>query len=332
MRTKSVIKIILSSTVLQLIIVISGFLLPRFFLKEYGSEINGLVASIKQFITYFSIAGAGIAVASSAALYKPLAENDLAKTNGILSATKVHYFQTAKVFFTLIFFFIIIYPFMIQSSLSYTFIINVIFIISLGAIVEQILVNKYSVLLIADQKNHIISKTTTIGVIINTVTSILLIKLSFSVIAVLIVTALTFYIRLFLLIRYVKKNYPYVDFKVIPDMPAISGRWDAFAYQISGIMTAYSPVVIISIFGGLKEVSVYSIYNMVFSSLTMIVAIFSAGLSATFGNIMARREKDVLDNSFNLYEYFYFIITFFCYTCAFKLIIPFISIYTKGIN
>ncbi|MDZ5473312.1 hypothetical protein SM124_16460 [Bacillus sp. 31A1R] len=332
MRTKRAIRIVLSSTLLQLIIVFSGLLLPRFFLEAYGSEVNGLVASIKQFLGYFSIAGAGIAVASNAALYKPLAEQDINQTNGILAATKAYFYQTGFIFSLLLLLFIASFPFIIQTNLSSSFIMLAIFIIGLGAIVEQVLVNKFTVLLVADQRNYIISRTTTVGVIINTVVSILFIKLNFSVLTILLVTTLTFYLRLLLMKRYIRKNYPKVDFNVKPSMDAIKGRWDAFGYQISGIITVYSPVVIISIFCGLKEASVYSIYNMVFGSLTMIVSIFSAGLSASFGNIIASDEKKVLIKSFNTYEHLYFMVTFFCYLCALILIIPFVSLYTKGIN
>ena len=57
-------------------------------LKYYGSEINGLVSSINQFIVYFNLVEAGLSGAAIYALYKPLAENNHKAINSIVSAAR----------------------------------------------------------------------------------------------------------------------------------------------------------------------------------------------------------------------------------------------------
>ena len=66
---------------------IAGFIVPKIMLLNYGSEINGLVSSITQFINYFVIVEAGL-TAAAVFLYKPLAENQH-KINEVVSTTKV---------------------------------------------------------------------------------------------------------------------------------------------------------------------------------------------------------------------------------------------------
>lgn len=332
MRTKNAIKIIFSSTLLQLIVVISGLILPRLLIREYGSSINGLVMSIKQFVTYFSIVGAGIGIASNVALYKPLADDNIQEINGILSATAAFFRQTGFFFVILILTFTLIYPFIVREELPVILIVSLILIISIALIVEHIFMGKYKVLLIADQRNYIVSKITGQGIIINTIISVILIKMHFSIVIVQIGATLSYLIKLYLIRRYIKKNYSKFSYKGKPATEAIKGRWGAFAYQVPGIIITYTPIVVITILCGLKEVSRYAVYNMVFGSLGMIVGIFSAGFSASFGNVIAKNETDILKKSFNTYEHVLFIVTFFCYASTLKLIKPFIAIYTKGIT
>jgi O-antigen/teichoic acid export membrane protein len=331
-RTKNALKIVSASMVEQVVIVVCGLILPRLLIQEYGSEVNGLVSSIKQFLTYFSVVSSGISVASNAALYQPLARNDHKKINGILSATAVFFRKSAYLFIALLSVLALVYPFAVRSSVPKTDIFLLILILSAGMIMEYMFLGKYRTLITADQKLYVEANLQSQGFILNLAVSVVLIYLHFSILVVQLVATLVYILRAFRLIRYVKTNYSYVDFKVEPDMDSISNRWAAFSYQVSSIVISYTPVVLLTFMAGLKDVSVYSVYNMVFSAILMIVNVFSSGLSASFGNLIARNEKRALLKSYNTYEYIYFTITFLCYACALKLILPFISIYTKNIN
>ena len=44
---------------LQIVVFISGIILPRFILQAYGSSINGMITSVNQFLTYLGLAEAG---------------------------------------------------------------------------------------------------------------------------------------------------------------------------------------------------------------------------------------------------------------------------------
>ena len=59
---------------------------------------------------------------------------------------------------------------------------------------------------------------------------------------------------------------------------------------------------------------------------------FTSGIDATFGDMIARNEKKNLQKKFSIYEIIYSTISTFAFTCALILIVPFISVYTKGIT
>ena len=48
-----------STALLQVVTMVAGFITPRFLLMAYGSDVNGLISSINQFITYFNLVEAG---------------------------------------------------------------------------------------------------------------------------------------------------------------------------------------------------------------------------------------------------------------------------------
>ena len=88
MRTKKLILNSFVSLLLQMVTVICGFILPRLMLQAFGSEVNGAVSSITQFLGYITLLEAGVGGVARAALYKPLASGDMDKVNGIINSTK----------------------------------------------------------------------------------------------------------------------------------------------------------------------------------------------------------------------------------------------------
>ena len=332
MRTKNYIKIIISSTILQLVVAISGIILPRFFIKYYGSEINGLIVSIKQIITYFSFVSLGLGAASSAALYEPLEKKDSTKISSILSATRTFFNRTGYIFLVLVFLLTVIYPFAINAPLSKINIALIVLILGGGGVLEYIIITKYRILLIADQKNNIVSRITTQGVILNTSISIILIISNAPLILIQFVTVSIYLFRLLLTKKYVKKNYPNIDFNYKPDFSLIPNRKDAFIYQLPNMIMTYTPIMIVTFFLGLKMVSIYSVYNMIYFSLAMIVGVFSAGINGIFGNIHAKKDVVLLKDSFNEFSFIYRVISFSLFLSALILTIPFLKIYIDSID
>ena len=65
-----------TSLLYQVVTIICGFILPRLILKSFGSEVNGLVNSITQFLAIISFSELGVGAVIQSSLYKPLAEKN----------------------------------------------------------------------------------------------------------------------------------------------------------------------------------------------------------------------------------------------------------------
>src|SRR5574344_277708 len=116
-RTKKFIINSISTAMLQIVTMLVGFILPKVMLKYYGSEINGLVSSITQFMAYFSLVEAGLSGAAVFALYKPLAQKDNNGISQVVTQTRKFYIKAGLIFGLLVLSLGILYPLFVTSTL-----------------------------------------------------------------------------------------------------------------------------------------------------------------------------------------------------------------------
>ena len=332
-RTKKFMYNTVTTALYQIILMIVGFITPKVFLNAYGSEINGLVTSINQFITYFNLVEAGLAGAAVYALYKPLAEQNYPKINAIVSAAKKFYLKAGYIFLGLIFAMALIYPIFVKTGLLSSFEVGLLVLV-LGAngVIEFFTLSKYRVLFTASQKTYIISLSSIIYVILNTIIIVILANLGVNIVIVKAVAILAILIRSIILMTYVKRKYKYISYKEEPDYQSMDKRWSALFLQVLTAIQNGAPVVISTIFTSLKTVSVYSIYNMVMHGINGVLSIFTSGLSASFGDVIARKEMVTLQKSYREFEFAYYTLITVIYSVSMVMILPFVRIYTEGVT
>lgn len=317
------------------IILISGFIIPRIMLAFYGSEINGLVSSVTQFVSYFSLVEAGLSASMIYSLYKPLAEKNEEAVSSIVSAAKQFYYKSGYVFLTLVMLLAVTYPFFVKLPMNMDFVdvVILVFITGVSGVIDLFTLAKYTALLTADQKVYIISFASSAYVVLNTLLIALLAFWNFDIVLVKGIALLAVVLRTVILVTYCKKNYPYINYKAKPDYGALSKRWDALFQQLLGVVQNGSPVIIITmVTGDLKLVSIYTVYNMVIAGLNSLLGIFISGLSASFGEVIAKGEQKTLQKSYNDFETAYYFVICTIYSIAFIMIIPFIQIYTADVT
>lgn len=324
----------MSSAILQIITMIAGFIIPRIMLLYYGSEINGLVSSITQVISYFSLVEAGLSSAAVYALYKPLASHDTTAISRIVVAAKQFYRKAGYIFLFLAAILAVFYPLYINSS-SLRAIDIALLVIALCSkgVLDFFSLSKYRVLLTADQKIYVISIASMIYQILNTVLVIWLSYLGANIVVVKYLALTPLLLRSLILYLYCRRMYPYINFSEKPDNSALNKKWDALFLQILGVIHTGAPVVILTlVLKDLNAVSVYSVYNMVVVGLTGVLSIFTSGLSSSFGDVIARQETNTLRKAYREFEYAYYILITIEFSVAIVMIKPFVAIYTAGIT
>lgn len=333
MRSDKALRNMLSNVILQLVTAAVGIILPRLFIGTYGSEVNGLISSISQFITYMSLVEAGIGSAAIVSLYKPLADKNPEKINGVLSGAKLFYTKSGIFFVGLVLALILFYPMLTSTTLPHSMVRLMILILSGSGMVDYFLLGKYRVLLMADQHNYIITSVQTLGTILNAAASVILIQAHVSALLVKLVATTVYALRFLIIFFYCRRHYKYLNFKAAPDKKAFAQRWSVLVHQITGLIVNNTHIIIMTLFLGasaLSEISVYGVYNMIAYTLFSLMNSFSTGLTSGFGEIISKEEYKTLFKSYSNYEYMYFIIQSICYCLMAVLLLPFISIYSRN--
>lgn len=333
MRTRLAMKNIIISLLLEIVTALSGMILPRFFTVAYGSSVNGLVSSISQFITYMSLVEAGVSAAGIVELYRPLADHDFQSINGILSAVKQFYYKSGAIFLFLDIALIIGYPYIVNSEITdVNFIRVMIVILSLNGIIDYFFLGKYRVLLMADQRNYIISLAQILGTLIIMILSIVLIEVNANPLIVKATVPIVYIFRTSFVSIYAHHHYRYLDFSVAANNNAFKQKSSALVHQIVGMICNNTDVVLLTVMipvNALVQVSVYTIYSYVSYAITSLFNSISTGIRASFGQVLAEGDNETLEKSYSLFEYGYYILLFSIYTCMAILMYPFISLYCE---
>ena len=322
---------IASNMLLQLSTIICGFILPKLILNYFGSEVNGLVSSINQFLNYINIIEGGLGGIVSAALYKPLYNNDIKKINSIINTTNKLYKKVALLFLLYSIILSLVYPLMIKSSFSYSYVFSLILILSITVFVYYNFSVSYKLLLNADRRIYIVSLTQTGITILNTILFVILIKYYQNIHFLKLITGLVYIIQPIFFNYYVKKKY-FINKKEETSLDIIKNRWIGFGINIASFIHDNTDMIVLSLMTDLKIVSIYSVYRLVTLGIKKMIQAISSAIVPSIGRIYAANNKKELKKKFSDYEIIVIISSSICFSIALLLITPFVMFYTKNIT
>ncbi len=329
MRSKKALYNIISNIVLQAVIIISGFIIPKIIIGSFGSAVNGLVSSITQFLAYITLLESGFGPVVKAALYKPIANKDN-KTIGSILRTSERFFRIiAIIFLGYIAILCIVYPTMINSDYEWAFTASLIAIIGISTFAEYYFGMTYTLFLQAKQKKYIISNIQICTYLLSMLFVVVLARIGAGIHLIKLISGAVFILRPLILNIYVKKKYN-IDYTGNSSNYKLEKKWDGLAQHVAYVIHTKTDVTVLTIFSSLSEVSVYSIYYLVVRGVKSIIGVFSGSVDATFGDMIAKNEKQNLSRKFSMFEVLYGTISTISFATAIVLITPFISIYMNG--
>ncbi len=315
----------------QLVTVICGFILPRYMLLYYGSSINGLISSISHFLSFISLLDMGVGAVVQANLYKPLAEKDNAQISRIVKSSEKFFRKLAYVFIGYIIVLCFMFPTMVNGSFRPWYTVSLLLIISISTLAQYLLGMTYQLLLNADQKSYV-SLSMQIGtIVLNTILAILLMWLGASVHLVKLVTATVYVLRPLGQMLYVHRHYS-LNHRIELNEEPIKQKWNGFSQHLAAVVCQNIDVAVLTLFSTLENVSIYSVYYNVASGVEQIIMTAATGLEALFGNMIANNEKEKLLQAFSVVEWIIHTGVTLVFTVAAITIVPFVSVYTRGIT
>lgn len=320
-----------TAVVNQFISLICGFILPRQILLAYGSDINGLVSSITQFLGLITFFDMGVGSVVQSALYKPLAEKDFDTLSRIIIASNKFFRKIAFILIVYTFLLMFFFPTFIDKGNGFFSTTILVFVLSISSVGQYFLGITNQLLLNADQKSYIQFIPQSIVTILNTIVSVILIRFDVSINSVKFISALVFMIRPLWMNIYVSKNYK-IDYKIKYKKDPIKQKWNAIAQHVATFITDKTDILILTLFSTLTNVSIYSVYHLVVNGLYQTFGVVTSSLQAFWGDMYARKEIQKLKRVYNIFEWAIHATLVIIFSCTHVLIIPFIKVYTKGIT
>ncbi len=330
-RSKKAIYNIVVLAIYELISFACNLILPRLILQSFGSEYNGIVSSVTQFLNFMLILRMGISGPTRVALYKALANNNDNKVSGIIKATEIYMRKIGFILIMYIALLAIIFPFISTSSISPTETMLLVLIIGIGAFAEYFWGITAHILLSADQTQYVYYLLQSVSTVLSTIAAVVLINFGANIIEVRIAAAVFFVLTPIILNFVVKKKYN-LNKHSKPDNAGLKDRWNAMGHSIANIIHSFTDITVLTLLVDIKIVSVYTVYYLVFNAIKKIMNIFTTGLEAGFGNMLARNEITGANKIFDIFEFLMYSFSSVIYSCTLVLIMPFISLYTRGIN
>ena len=320
-----------TSLLFQITSIVCGFVLPRLILGHFGSEVNGLVNSISQFLHIITFTELGVGAVVESTLYKPLAEkNNVLASQVVVSADK--FFNTiGKILLAYVIALCGFYPFIAKQDFGWVYTATLVAAMSISTFAQFYFGVVDRLLLTADQRGFVQYSSQFITLIVNTAACAVLIYFGCSIHVVKITTSLIYLVRPIVLRAYVRKHYA-IDRKIKYEGEPIKQKWNGIAQHFASVVLDQTDTIILTVFSTLSNVSIYSVYHLVIYGIKQLFLSTTNGVRALIGELWAKQELEKLNDFFGYVEWIIHTLTVVLFGCAGILIIPFVTVYTKGIT
>lgn len=311
---------------------LSGLILPRIIIGTFGSELNGMVSSITQFLSFISLLEGGLGAVVLAELYKPINDKDDNQIKSILCSSQKFFSKLAFIFVIYTVVLSIVYSYIFQTDYSFGFVCSLVYILSFTTLVQYLFAITFKLLLQAQQKIYIVNIVSTATVLINLILSVILIHIFPSIHLIKLCSAFAFLLQPIVFKFFVEKKFRNLKSNESKNNYIISNRWDGFAQNLAHFVNLNTDIVVITLFLSLADVSVYTVYLLPITALRSIISSMTNSYQSALGKYYAQGEKDLLKTNFEKFNRFNLSITIAMFGTCLILIVPFVSLYTQNIH
>lgn len=320
-----------SSLFYQVTTIICGFILPRLILTAFGSDVNGLVNSITQFLGIISFLELGVGTVVQSSLYKPLAAHDEEQVSRVIKSANRFFRTIAKILFVYVVFLIIFYPIFVKRNFGYVYTATLIVVMSISFFAQYYFGIVNRLLLKADQHGYVQFNAQTVAVILNTVMCFVMIRLGFGIQVVKLTTSVIYLIQPITIYLYVRRHYQ-INQRITYTEEPIKQKWNGVAQHVSAVILDGTDTVVLTLFASLSAVSIYSVYFLVVKGVKQLFLSMTNGIESLMGELWANGEEKELQDLFGWTEWVIHTGTVFVFGVATITIVPFVKVYTKGVT
>lgn len=332
-RTKSTLVNTSFAILSRIVSMLFGFIQKTIFIRTLGISYTGVSGLFTDILTVLSLAELGIGSAIAYSLYKPIADNDYKRIAQLMNFFKKAYNYIAGIIFLVGLCLIPIIPYVVKEVPDIRENIQVIFFLYIcNTSVTYLLIYK-NTLLVAAQKQYIVSNVQMLFTIISIVAQCITLLL-FKNFLLYLVLQIVFSLLQNITINFIAtKKYPelkqfsnekiskYDKKKLFIDVKAL------MMYKIANVITTGTDSTIISTALGTNQVGILGNYRTIRGYVTSMIAQFYNSINPSLGNLAATEGKERQYAIFKKLNFGTFWLASVCTTCFFSLFNPFMRIW-----
>lgn len=313
------------------VVILLGFLAPRFIIIYYSSEVNGLSSTISQVINVLILLQAGATTTAIYSLYKPISNNNYEEICRNTAYAECFFKRIAWLFLAIMLCVSFAVPFFLKTGLEKKYVFVAFIIMGLKSFADLYFTAKFRVVFTAYQEKYYISIATMIEQLVYYALVFITIFFRLHFLLMYVWFFLGCIIKvIFLEIVFKRKHSNIVTYKYKSDRGKIGSKNYALANEVSHTVVGSSISIILSFMYGLKETSVYSVYALISQSLNLFAASIYSSFAPSFGDLVARDDKERASRVFTIFQYVYLMLNTFLMMCMLFLAVPFVELYTNG--
>lgn len=275
-----------------------GFVCRIVFVQCLSADYLGVNGLFTNILSMLSLAELGVGSAIVFALYKPLAENDEEKIASLMRL----YSKAYRIIGLLIFAVgLALMPFIdliIREQPAITESIYLLYFLNLFNTASSYFFSYRSSLLIAAQRNYIVSGINYIVTILQSAVQMAFLLVWRNYLGYLLIQTAGTFIYNVIISAVAVKQFPYMrrgDAKPLPkneQKVLFSNIRDLMIYKVSGLLVNSTDNILITFFDGLATTGIASNYTLLVNTLNSLLAQVFNGLTASIGNHNASENKE----------------------------------------
>lgn len=330
-KKKSLVNILVAFVSNILIYVLSLFT-SKVIKENLGLQVLGLNGVLSNVISILGLSEMGIGAAITFALYKPLAEDNHDLIKSIMNFYKKAYRIVALIVLVIgLLIFPLVPSFIKHSDFSKPYIYLVYSLFLVNSVISYLLVYKRT-LIIADQKNYVITIAALVYTYALKISQLAVVYFTSNYILFLIVQILCTFVYNFVVSLICDKIYPYLKEKSEPLPEELKSTFFTkiraiFWHSLGGVVVFGTDNLLVSWFCGVEEAGRYTSYVSVIAMITNMISLVFNNMQDSIGNFLVtetkEKQKDLFDKLFYLNQS----LASVCSVCLALLLTPFIRVW-----
>lgn len=300
----------------KILILVFTLITRRLIISCVGNEINGINSLYTSIIGFLSVAELGVGTAIAFSMYAPIVNGDTVKVSALYRLYKKLYYIVALV---MLLGGLCVLPFLPSLAKGYENVdvnLYITFLLALFGIVSTYLYSAKTSLINAHKNNYITSIIHSLGIIVQSVMQIVVLKVwrSFELYLIAtIVGALVQWLITHIVTVRLHKNVLNAERAPLDEQSrtdVIKKIKAMFMHKIGNALVNTVDSVIISAFVGVIILGKYSNYTIIATSLISIISLVFTPLTSIIGHMFVSESPEKMKKSFELFHLVNYLIAF----------------------